>query len=532
MHSRNLWEPCRAVVAAMLTVCLAASAIAQPPSRISRSDRDFDSLNRLLLQGGTFNGRPPVSPGLSSQVDVSRVDLSTLSNLLQDAVDESSRLYRSLDADRVRSPQIRPLLSELLQMRARASGLWNDLRDRVALQSLVPAFQEMDSSWRLLSHRLGQTPQLGRDTMASIDRLDGIDRKIGKLFQMNPTVDRRALTLQLASLTNSYSNLIQELELDLNGGGQTLSLVMDAQTIQQQARRIEQFVLEQAPYEQIVTEYGRVSRKWTVLYEQLRRNDNRFVERAVRNISNADNSINQLLWLEQTADRTRLLQTATSLMRNVDEFYSRTPLKLLLGISDPQELMQTADSFYGTVENLKDVLDRNENEQQILESYQYVEEYGQDFSRVFSQLRSQAARVVLREIEDGIASLRSELNLSGTVNQVDTQQLLTAAASLDNLTELLDSEVRNWLDRDRQTFRNDALQASSAFAQRAQRLHRLLHGQPTPAELERETVALASEWERIYQYLGRCQTSNRANLARLAGEIRQAIYDLSAPLQL
>jgi hypothetical protein len=256
------------------------------------------------------------------------------------------------------------------------------------------------------------------------------------------------------------------------------------------------------------------------------------VERAVRNISNADNSIQQLLWLEQTTDRNRLLQTADTLMRDVDEFYGRTPLKLLLGMSDPERLMATADNFYGTVQNFKDVLDRNDPEPQVIESYQYVEEYGQDFVRVFSGLRSQAARVVLREIEDGIASLRSELNLTGTVSQVDTQAMLSSAASLENLADLMDFEVRAWLNRDRQAFRNDALQASVTFSQRARRLHSMLYGQPTAQELERETLALASDWERIYQYLGRCQTANRAVLARLAGEIRQSIYDLTAPLQL
>ena len=532
MHRRNVWEPCCAVMTALLTVCVAASAIAQPPTRISRSDSDLDGLNRLLLQGGTFNGRAPAASGLDRDLDVSRVDLNTLANLLREAVDEASRLYRALDEDRIRNPQVRALLSELLQLRARASGLRNDLRDRVSLTTLVPAFRQLDSDWRLLSHRLSQTPQLSRTTTESVNRLDGLNRQLGKLFQMNPTLDRRELTMQLASLASTYANLIQELELDLSGGGQTLTLVMDARKIQQQLWRVEQLVLEQATYEQIVSAYSRADRMWTVLYEQLRTNSNRFVERAVRNISNTDNAIHELLWLEQGTDRTRLLQIADTLMRDVDEFYGRTPLKLLLGLSNPEQLMATADNFYGTVQNLKDVLDRNENQQQMIEAYQYVEEYGQDFVRVFSQLRSQAARVVLREIEDGIASLRSELHLTGTVNEVDTSQLLRVAASMENLADLLDYEVRTWLNSDRQSFRSDALQASATFAQRAQRLHRMLYNQPTRQELEREAMGVAADWERIYQYLGRCQTPNRTTLARLAGEIRQAIYDVSAPLQL
>ena len=78
----------------------------------------------------------------------------------------------------------------------------------------------------------------------------------------------------------------------------------------------------------------------------------------------------------------------------------------------------------------------------MLECYRYVEEYGDDFVRAFEPLRSQAGRVILREIEDGILSLRNELNLAGTVTSIDTRAMLDTAAGLENLADHLDFDVR------------------------------------------------------------------------------------------
>ena len=67
---------------------------------------------------------------------------------------------------------------------------------------------------------------------------------------------------------------------------------------------------------------------------QLRNSDNRYVERQVRYLVDADNIVQQYLWLENKSDRNQLRQTAIALMRDVDEFYNRTPLKLLLNVSN------------------------------------------------------------------------------------------------------------------------------------------------------------------------------------------------------
>lgn len=520
---------------ALLTVTTSAAVIAQEQNRLGTRNSDFGDVNRIINEGTdrtrnfNYNGNQLNS---APAVDLDRIDIRVVKNLLKESVLESERLYKSLQNDYRRYPEIRPLLSDLITMRARASRITQDLDSNVSLERLLPQFQQLDSDWRLLSHQMSQTRQLSNASRDSVSRIDRLDRELEKLFKMEPQLNRRALLTELAQLDSSVRNLVRELESDPAGGSQLFDMILDARKLNQQAFRVQNMVMDQYPYANIVSEYNRFETMWSRLAPNLRKLNNRYVERSIRSIMISDSNLHDLLWLEQTTSRENLRQIADSLMRDVDEFFNRVPLKLLLHFKSADRILQTADDFYGTVQNFQDCVSRNEDERDMFECYRYVEEYGADFVRAFEPLRSQAGRVVLREIEDGIVALRNELNLAGTVTSVDTRAMIPTAAALDNLADQLNFDVRQWLNRERPSYRNAALQASARFVQRTQRLHRMLQSRPTANELKRETSDLAEEFRTIYQYLGRCNTEHRDHLRLLSEDISQAIYELRVPLQL
>ena len=534
MLSPRLPEFGRAMVTAILTVTVASSVMAQT-SRISRTEQDFNELNRRVPAGelGSLDDirtRPTATP--TRPVDYSKVDQRALANLMKETIDESSRLYASLDADYRRNPSLRALLSDFQKLRRLTSLINQDLTSGVSLENIVADFRQIDADWRLLSHRLTQATGLSSASKQSIDRIDNLDQQVGKLFQVEPSLDRRELLQQLGIMENSLFNMSDELRRDLNASPKVSQLVNDARKLQQQVARIEELILDNYPYERIVTEYNRFDRSWVLLLDQVRTVSNPAIERSVRRIIDSDNLVHELLWIEHTTSRAQLKQTADALIRDVDEFYNRTPLKLLLTFKNATGTLQIADNFYGTVQNFKDILDRNEPDEQLVESYRFVEEYGTVFVRTYSVMKSQAAVVVLREIEDGIAALRAELNLGGTVSQVDTRELLPIAASLENLADQLDLDVRNWLNAERPAYRAEVTAASAAFMKRTQRLHRMLDAEPTLQELQRETDSLYEEWKVVYGYLSRCRTADRVNLSQIAAEIRIDLTDLNGSLRL
>ncbi len=528
-------EWCGSLSAALLTVTISAVAVAQAqPPRIGTNRSEFSDVNRLIQNGAdTVPGFGFGNSGIdnSAPIDLSHVDRRVVQNLLTESIDESERLYRSLQNDMRRAPNIRPFLSELLSMRTRAARMAQDMNANVSLERLQPQFQQLDSDWRFMSHKLSQTSQLSTASRDSVDRIDRIGRSLEKQFKMEPQLDLRALLIELSGLASSVRNLVQDLEIDPSGSNVIYRLVMDARKLDQQAIRVQNLVLDQADYTQIVTEYQRFAQMWVALSPDLRKLNNRMVERSMRNILLADSRLHDLLWLDQQTNRENLRQISDGLMKNVDEFYARVSLKLLLHFKDVERILQTSDDFYGTVQNFRDCVDRNEDERTMLECYRYVEEYGNAFVRSYEPLRSEMGRVVLREIEDGIVSLRNELNLAGTVTSIDTRAMLPTAASLENLAEHLNYDVKAWLYQARPTISSQVQQASDRFVKRTARIHRMLESRPTANELKKETSDLIAEWRTIYEFLGRCNTHHRDHLRDLSLEIGQAIYDLRAPLQ-
>ena len=535
MHTHRI-ELLRAVAAAFLTVTVASFAIAQPPTRIGRTESDFQDLNRRLQPGelGSLDLNPstPVLGTPEKPIDFTKVDKRALANLIKEALDESSRLYTSLEQDYRRYPQVRPLLIDLYSLRDLTARLNQDMTAGIALEIIITDFRRIDADWRVLSHRLSQTTGLSAATVASIERIDRIDRQVGQLFHVEPTLDYRELYQKLSILDTALYNMSEELGLDLNGNAKTAQIANDCRKMQQQIARVEDIVLDKAPYDRIVTEYNRFDRAWVLTLEQLRTVSNSYIDRAVARVVQADNSIHELLWLETSSNRSQMKQTADALIRNVDEFYSRTPLKLLLGFKNVQDTLQIADSFYGTVQNFKDNLERNESDVVVIDSYKYVEEYGAVFIRTFSKMPSQQGIVVLRQIEDGMASLRSSLKLGGTVSQVDTRRLQPIASSLENLADQLDWDVKQWLNTERPTYRNEVQQASATFMKRTQRLSKMMATAPTLTELQREADSLYEEWKAIYSYLSRCNTPDRSYLSQDAREIRNNLTELNSQLRL
>lgn len=529
-------ERIRAFTTALLTVALASTAIAQPPTRVGRTESDFQDLTRRLQPGelGSLETTPstPAFTAPLRPIDYSKVDKRAVANLLKEALDESGRLYASLEQDYRRFPQVRSLLIDLTALRNLTTRLNQDMAAGISLETIVTDFRRIDADWRILSHRLAQSTGLSATTKASVDRIDRIDRQIGQLFQVEPTLDYRALYHELAVLENALYNMSLELERDLNGNAKTMAIANDCRKMQQQVMRVEDIVLSQAAYDRVVSEYNRFDRAWIATLEQLRTVSNPYIDRAVSRVVQADNSIHELLWLETSSNRIQMKQTADALIRNVDEFYNRTPLKLMLNFKNVQNALQIADNFYGTVQNFKDNLDRNESDVMVVESYKYVEEYGAVFIRTFNKMPSQQGIVVLRQIEDAMASLRSSLKLGGTVTQVDTQRLKPVAASLENLADQLDWDVRNWLNTERPAYRNEVLLASANFMKRTQRLSRMMDTAPTIVELQREADSLYQEWKAIYSYLSRCNTPDRAYLSQAARDIRTDLTTLNSQLRL
>ena len=532
-------EWCRAALTALITITISlslttsSSVMAQPPTRIGDNSTNFNDFNQLLQNGSRSNQLHQRATGASATtVDLTKVDTRVLSNLMRETVSESEKLYRSLERDYQRNPEVRSLLRELVTQRARAARLTSDMQAGASLEQLLPDMQKLDSDWHYLTNQMSQTRQLSRTTVDSQERISRLQRQLEKLFEMEPQLDRRALLVELSSLDSAMRNLVHELETDFSSGIDFSSLIIDARKLDRQAYRVQELVLDQRQYHEVVAGYNRFNQMWTDLRPQMQKVQNRYIDRTIRDIMMLDDRLHDLLWIEQQTSREDLKQIAGSLMRDVDEFYARLNLKLMLNFKDVNSILEEADDFYDTVKNFNDSANANASSQQLLRDYRAVEEHGNKFVRAFTPLKSRTGQVVLREIEDGIVGLRNELNLSGTVSTIDTRRLIPIAATLETLADELSLDVGQWLNRERPSYASKVMDNMQRFVQRSSRLHSQMQYRPTAQELQREMSDLVQEWRNVYEDLGKCRTEHRSQLIRLSSEISEAIFELRTPLQL
>ena len=487
--------------------------------------RDRERLNNPL--GTNPLGTNPVAPANTRLTSPTREMLEAqrvLANVSRDA----DQLAVLLNEDISRVPGVRPYLADVLRLRAQVAILaersrrFNDHRD------ILPDLQELDRDWRLLSYRLAQLRGLDSRTITQIQRLNTYAKELGRSFEISPQLDRQELLRKTAALSADLHNLMDDIEIEVPRSQQQIDLLLRGRRIEQQARQVANTVADNSDYQRVIADYREFQRVWYPFATDLRPLNNRYIERSVRRVNEVDSEIHELLWLPQQMDREKLLYLSGVLKRDVDDFFVRAPLKLMIDLPNSDQVLVIADEFYGVCENFTDVVKRGEDIQQIIGAYRYIEDSWRSFSAVFRPLKSQAAQQVLAEIGNNIVSLGNELQVHGGGQDggYDQRNALQIAASLDNLARHLENDIGQWLSVRNVNFRDYALQDASRFSQRCQRIHEMLARRGDERDLAVEADELARDWRRVYEHIQRCTTVEKPHLQRLASQISPQVVEL------
>lgn len=501
---------------------------AQPASeRHDRIDNLLESLIESELERREF-GAPNMLEARPQPTAISRQDETKLRRLLDDFSAETTKLSYQIDDYGRQVPALRNHLSDVLKVRAR-SGVMAQRIGRVDInRELRPEFETLDRDWRRIAHELSQIIDLPRVIKQQITTLDGLNREIATVLSIKPQLDRIELIRQASALTADLENLLEDIDIELGGDPNSATLLINGRKAHQQAIGLIQNIAREAGYDSIVGEYKRFKDLWYPLATQLRPYENRYIERSVRRIRTVDSTLHSLLWLEKKIDNQQLLHVTSVLTKDADEFFTRTPLKLLVNLPNGYEVIPVADEFYGVLQNFADVVTRGESFESIVDAFQYVDDSGEQFVTLFQQINSRSALSVLSEIERSLDSLRMALKIENTTN---LQPAIELAATLEVLADRLDIDTNNWLNRRRESFRVDALKATAGFAQATHQLHEGLVNGVEIEQLRREVNDLFSRWRTVYGYISRCDSEDRPILARGAAKITPGLVELRTLLE-
>ena len=524
-----------ALLLAAAAVCVSAETAEAQRRPTDRRDM-VDDLLRSLIETESDRReyrRSPVPERRSTPsprvVDSPTDQMLTMRRALDGVSRDADRLATMLDAERTRVPDVRVYLADVLKLRARVSVLSQRARTLNDHRLLQEDLKAVDRDWRVLAYRLTRIRGLSRQTLDQIERLTSYAKAIGQVYELDPQIDQGALLRQTAALTSDLQSLHQDMEIELETSPDRSELLLLARRAQQQADQVTQYILDRQNYSTIVSEYQKFQRIWYPLATRLRVHQSSYLERSVRRIRHADEEIHELLWIPKQMDREQLVHLTNVLKSDVDEFFTRAPLKLLIGLPRSNEALASADQFYGVCENFIDSVNRNEDMDSLVDAYRYIDNAWHTFHDIYRPLQSAAAQRVLAEIEYSVNSLRDSLQVAET--GFDHQALLQRAATLENLAEHIELDTRDWLSRDAVNFRSECLREAEDFHRNATSFHRMAAVRTSSiTELQRESDRLYENWRRLYRYVSRCNTEDRAHLARLASQITPTLVDLRTQL--
>ncbi len=460
--------------------------------------------------------------------EISQRDLRRARQLLSDFARESSTLTNAIDDERYRIPAVRPYFSDALKIRARAFYVSQQADKTENARQLSQDFSEVDQDFRLLSSRLRQVRGLSRKVATPVIAMERLDKEITDLLKIRPQLDYSKLSRQSAILSTGFRSLLEDIEFEMPRSSERTQLLIDGRRLYQQAEYLSSTTLDRSSHENISREYKSFEKMWKPYDARLRRVNNRYVERTVRRINQADRDVRELLWLPHQVDRTELLYLTKALMKDVDEFFDRAPLKMLINLPNTSSVLADSSEFYGVCENFEANVIGGENQVDLIDDFSYIEESFRTFSTTFHNVKSQKAETVLHDIESRIQSLRSELKVQD--DYFDKNAALQLAAAIDNLASRMNTDVDRWIGNSNSATARQARRDSTAFVEAARRLHLDINNDANVSDISRQADRLFEMWGTLHTYIPKADGQTRLAMQRTSARMTPYLVDLQTML--
>lgn len=503
------------------------SAVAQSPN--SDNSKLVNDLLRLLEKSELATRDREYKPsGLdlppTPQLNSSRIDVNEVRTALEKFSRDSSDLAVQLNRVMYQVPGVREYIADVLKVRARSSVLADRIRRTSDMNLIAAEYGEIDQLWRVVSLQLEQVRDLDRQSRNLIASMNATDRRLGDLLQTGPQLKRTELLRKTSATSNALSILIEDVEIELSREPKRLELVRQGQEVEQRMIQVSNLIIDRQSYDSIKREYLAFRESWNRYATRLRSYHNRILSRGIQRVVQQDRSIQELLWLPQDgANLQEIAHLTEALKRDVDEFYRRATLRLLISLP-PANYISTSDEFYGTVENLLDTVSHNESTNNLITAFQYIDQSWKDFSALFHTVESPAALQLLDKVDNSINALRIALRIEKPSDSVDLAKLVVALETQSTQLSLI---AEQWLVTESPSFRQSTQNSIREFSDTAHELHRIVLMQPASMTLIRtKSSELFDSWFSVHEKISRCESREKYQLQDTAVRITQMLMDL------
>ncbi len=450
-------------------------------------------------------------------------------DIARDFSNESRQLVNVLYDAQYNETSVKSYLTEALQVTATARILERATQDTNNLADIIPHVELLDREWRLLSRQLQNYSNYNSAVKHSLTRLDSLDNKLIRLAETQPQLNLKTIIRECHSIEYGLDKLVEDIRYELPNSQAKNDLIYDGNQLKFEVTEAIESIYREVKPEQLVEIYKRFQDSWYPFTNKLRNYSNSRIDQRIQDIQASNLKLRELFWLPQKIDRQQLIYLTDKLVKDVDYYFARTPLKLIIELRDPDLALSTANEFYGVFENFTQTVNGGENMSEMVDAFSYIEESWQDFYRIFSSINSSNARMALQKIEQNMSTLRTALQVE---DKYDRTEAMDIAAKIDNLTNHLNYDVKIWLDKDRQfTYRSETLRESDQFAREAEAFSRaVVRGQSIP-QLRTQFNRLYERWRNVYRFISKCQTAHRPHLGRQASKITPTMVEMRTLLR-
>lgn len=392
--------------------------------------------------------------------------------------------------------ELRPLLPDLMRIKASADTLSTISRRAASYTEVYNDYLELDWQWRNLSYRLHHISGLDANTQQTIRQLDAYGDQIVDILGIEPQFDRQTMLEQMTMARSFMATLLDDLRYEIPASPQREAIINEGRQLQEQIRREADFV-RAARYDEIVPRYTEFVASWRRFSAKLFPYKNARLNRQVSQIRKCGEEVYRLLWMPAPLDRNYLGVVASFYDQELHDFLSGISVRDLAQLNPNQR--QDALAVAGTVEPMcTQFAESVRSRATIADLTSQFQNLSRERERLFLLLgpvTSDALAARRLTIEAYDRELRELLQVP---EALDLSQAVQLASAIEGLAETLKQDVHRYGPYYQDgTFRNQAYQAVDTFYRQAQQLNSALANGVAMDELRDYGNTMLSTWDTV-----------------------------------
>jgi hypothetical protein len=444
---------------------------------------------------------------------------------LQSFADEAEKLIEDLRYEERFSAYVRGLVGDAIQIKATADILLHR-SSTFSAALFATEYAELDRLWRVLAHRIRQTPNMGGALLRRVDQLDQLSNTLGQSLHLGPQLQRDELLRDFISLEDHLKRLADDVRFNLGRHPRRDAILTEIRRLQDRARHLRMLVNGPYKYREIADQYGQFQATWRPLKNELRATGSQQLLLSLEQIHQTNTRLQELLWITQTTDHADIRYQADSLMQSVDAVGESISLKGLLQLPDSDQIFSSASEFYTLCRDFQESNRAQAELESMRWDFRVLDVAWNDLKDRLAPLNSPEVGPRVTVIDNSVAQLRLAIGLEPTTNYQETVQLMEM---LGNLADLFQRDIHRTIGQSASysaQFRSGALSASRTFHNSTQALRDSLRPNISEESLQQQCSQLANNWRQLQQYLSQTTPSDQTQLYNTFQTIAPAIAKL------